>query len=304
MTAAETRTPEHGRLLNAATFAAVGTATLLVAVKAAAWFMTGSVSVLSTLIDSILDVMASLINLFAVRHALVPADAEHRFGHGKAEPIAGLGQAAFIIGSGAYLIFEAASRFAKPQAVAHGTIGIAVMIFAIVATFALVKFQRYVIRRTGSVAISADSLHYVGDVLINGGVIAALVLGELLGWEWIDPLFGAGIAVYLMYTAWRIALQSLNLLMDRELPDAARARIMQIATAHPDVTAAHDLRTRSSGTHNFIQLHLEMDGSMSLTRAHQISDEVETRIREAFPNSEVIIHEDPDDITEDRTRFT
>lgn len=304
MTTAEVPAPGHSRLLKAATYAAVGTASVLVVVKVAAWLLTGSVSILSTLIDSILDVAASLLNLFAVRHALVPADAEHRFGHGKAEPIAGLGQAAFIIGSGAYLIFEAASRFVQPQAVAHGTAGIGVMIFAIVATIALVKFQRYVIRRTGSVAISADSLHYVGDVLINGGVIVALVLGGALGWEWIDPLFGAAIALYLMYTAWRIAARSLNLLMDRELADDDRARIMQIATAHPDVTAAHDLRTRSSGTLTFIQLHLEMDGSLSLSRAHEISDEVEARIREAFPNSEVIIHEDPDDITEDRGRFS
>ncbi len=303
MSTAAIPAPHNARLMKAATFAAVGTAALLVAVKAAAWFLTGSVSVLSTLIDSILDVGASLINLFAVRHALVPADAEHRFGHGKAEPIAGLGQAAFIIGSGGFLLFEAGSRLAHPKAVAHEALGIGVMIFAIVATVALVKFQRYVIRRTGSVAISADSLHYVGDVLINGGVIAALVLGRAFGWQWIDPVFGAGIALYLMYTAWKIAVQSLNLLMDRELPDEARARIMAIATAHPEVTAAHDLRTRSSGTRTFIQLHLEMPGSLTLSRAHKIADEVEKRIQAAFPNSEVIIHEDPDDIVEDRGRF-
>lgn len=304
MSTAAIPAPRHARLMKAATFAAVGTAALLVTVKAAAWFLTGSVSILSTLIDSILDVGASLINLFAVRHALVPADAEHRFGHGKAEPIAGLGQAAFIIGSGAFLLFEAGSRFVNPMAVVHEALGIGVMVFAIVATIALVKFQRYVIARTGSIAISADSLHYVGDVLINGGVIAALVLGRAFGWQWIDPLFGAGIALYLMYTAWKIAAQSLNLLMDRELPDEARARIMAIATGHPDVTSAHDLRTRSSGTHTFIQLHLEMPGTLTLSRAHKIADEVERRIREAFPNSEVIIHEDPDDIVEDRSRFS
>lgn len=294
---------QHARLLKAATFAAVATALVLVLVKAAAYFFTGSISVLSTLIDSMLDVMASLINLFAVRHALVPADEEHRFGHGKAEPIAGLAQAAFIIGSGAFLLFEAGSRFVHPRIVEHETIGIVVMIFAIAATVALVKFQRYVIRRTGSVAISADSLHYVSDVLINGGVIAALVVGTLFDAPWVDPLFGAAIALYIMYTAWKIVAQSVNLLMDRELPVAARKRIMEIATSHAEVTAAHDLRTRSSGTHTFIQLHLEMNGDMTLSRAHRISDEVESQIRAAFPNSEVIIHEDPDDITEDRSGY-
>jgi ferrous-iron efflux pump FieF len=295
---------QHARLLKAATFAAVAVAVVLVIVKAAAYVFTGSVSILSTLIDSMLDVMASLVNLFAVHHALVPADAEHRFGHGKAEPIAGLAQAAFIIGSGAFLTFEAGSRFVHPRIVEHETTGVVVMIFAIVATIALVKFQRYVIRRTGSVAISADSLHYVSDVLINGSVIAALVIGRLLDLPWIDPLFGAAIALYIIYTAWHIVAQSVNLLMDRELSDAARARIMKIATAHPDVTAAHDLRTRSSGTHTFIQLHLEMNGDLTLTRAHEISDEVEAQIRAAFPKSEVIIHEDPDDITEERKRFS
>ena len=295
---------QHARLLQAATFAAVGVALVLVIVKAAAFIFTGSVSILSTLIDSMLDVMASLVNLFAVRHALVPADAEHRFGHGKAEPIAGLAQSAFIIGSGAFLMFEAGSRFVHPHLVEHEAGGTGVMIFAIAATVALVKFQRYVIRRTGSVAISADSLHYVSDVLINGAVIAALVIGNFLDLPWIDPLFGAAIALYIVYTAWHIVTRSVNLLMDRELPESARAQIMKIATAHPEVTAAHDLRTRSSGTHTFIQLHLEMNGDMSLTRAHRISDEVESQIRAAFPNSEVIIHEDPDDITEDSKRFS
>ena len=295
---------QHARLLKTATIAAVAVALVLVIVKAVAYVFTGSVSILSTLIDSMLDVMASLVNLFAVHHALVPADAEHRFGHGKAEPIAGLAQAAFIIGSGAFLIFEAGSRFVHPHVIEHEMGGIAVMIFAIAATIALVKYQRYVIRRTGSVAISADSLHYVSDVLINGGVIAALVIAPLLDLPWIDPLFGTAIALYIIHTAWHIVARSVNLLMDRELPEEARARIMKIATGHPEVTAAHDLRTRSSGTHTFIQLHLEMDGDMSLTRAHRISDEVESQIRDAFPNSEVIIHEDPDDITEDSKRFS
>jgi len=295
---------ESARLLKAATYASVATAGTLIAFKAAAWGMTGSVSVLSSLVDSLLDIMASAINLFAVSHALQPADAEHRFGHGKAEPIAGLGQAAFIIGSGLFVLFEVVDRLLHPQPIEHGTAGIMVMLFSIALTVLLVWFQRHVVRKTESVAISADSLHYVTDVLTNGSVIVALALGAGLGWHWVDPLFGAGIAAYIVYSAWKIAVGSLNLLMDRELSNEARARIYEIATAHPGVTSAHDLRTRSSGRHTFIQLHLEMDGSMSLNQAHQISDEVEARIRAAFPNAEVIIHEDPDNIVERRARFT
>lgn len=296
--------PASARLLKLATSASVGTAGTLVLVKAAAWTMTGSVSVLSSLVDSLLDIFASAINLYAVRQALQPADAEHRFGHGKAEAIAGLGQAAFIVGSGFYVGFEVVRRVIHPQSIGHGTVGIAVMLFSIVMTVALVWFQRYVVRKTASVAITADSLHYVSDVLTNGGVIVALLLAAELGWPLADPLIGAAIAAYIIYSAWTIAMQSLDLLMDRELPDEARERIFKIATSHPGVTSAHDLRTRSSGRHTFIQLHLEMDGSMTLTRAHEISDAVEARIKDAFPEAEVIIHEDPSNIVEPRARFS
>lgn len=296
--------PEMARLLKAATYASVATAGTLIVVKAMAWGLTGSVSVLSSLVDLLLDIMASAINLYAVRHALQPADAEHRFGHGKAEAIAGLGQAAFIVGSGVYVTYEVIQRLINPQPVTHGMIGIAVMLFSIVMTIALVLFQRYVVRRTASVAITADLLHYVSDVLTNGSVIVALILASSLGWHLVDPLFGAGIAAYIIYSAWTIAAQSLNLLMDRELSDEARERIFKIATSHPGVTSAHDLRTRSSGRHAFIQLHLEMDGSMTLNRAHEISDAVEASIKAEFPDAEVIIHEDPDNIVERRARFS
>lgn len=304
MTVTATTSPETARLLKRATYASVATAGILIGVKAVAWGMTGSVSVLSSLVDSMLDIIASVINLVAVRHAITPADAEHRFGHGKAEPLAGLGQAAFIIGSGLFVVFEVVDRLLHPQPIEHGTAGIAVMVFSIAMTILLVSYQRYVVRRTQSVAITADSLHYVSDVLTNGSVIVALVLVGWLGLHWVDPLFGAGIAAYIVYSAWTIAAQSLNLLMDRELSDEARARIFEIATAHPGVTSAHDLRTRSSGRHTFIQLHLEMDGSMSLNQAHKISDEVEAQIRAAFPDAEVIIHEDPDNLVEKRAQFT
>jgi ferrous-iron efflux pump FieF len=286
-----------------ATYASVATAVILIAVKLVAWLYTDSISLLSTLIDSVLDVFASLINLAAVRHALTPADKEHRFGHGKAEPLAALGQAAFISGSALFLIFEAGHRLFDPEPLAHTTLGIWVMVFAIAATFVLTRFQAYVVRKTGSMAIRADSLHYVGDLLVNAAVIVALLLVAELGWLWVDSVFGLAIAVYISTNAWRIARGAYDMLMDRELPDDERQRIKEIVMAHPRVIDLHDLRTRSSGPYAFIQIHLELDGAMSLLESHEIADQVEARIREAFPEAEVLIHQDPHGIEESRVHF-
>ena len=290
-------------LVRLATYASVVTALVLILAKVVAYLLTDSVSLLSTLLDSLLDVAASLLNLLAVRHALTPADREHRFGHGKAEPLAGLGQATFITGSAIFLLFEAGQRFIDPRPLHNTTVGIAVMVFSIVATVALVVFQRHVIRRTGSVAIRADSLHYVGDVMVNGSVILALVLTAQLGWSSIDAIFGLGIAFYIVFTAWQIARASFDMLMDRELPDADRRRIREIALAHPQVTALHDLRTRAAGPNVFVQLHLEMDGRLSLFDAHAVADAVEVEVMQAFPGAEVIIHQDPAGIREERPKF-
>jgi len=289
---------EAARLMRLATYASVTVASFLILVKLGAWLYTDSISLLSTLIDSLLDVVASLINLFAVRHALVPADREHRFGHGKAEPLAALGQSAFIAGSALFLVFEAGHRLFDPRPVLHSEIGIAVMVVAIVVTFALTRFQAHVVRQTGSVAIQADSLHYVGDMLVNGAVIVALLLASELGWAVADPLFGLAIAGYIMFNAWRIARGSLDMLMDRELPEAERRRIREIALANPDVADLHDLRTRSSGRRTFIQVHIEMDGNLTLFNAHRVADEVEAALRAAFPGAEVIIHQDPHGLDE------
>jgi ferrous-iron efflux pump FieF len=293
----------QAHLMRNATYASLAVAVVLIAVKTAAWFLTDSVSVMSSLLDSLLDAAASLVNLLAVRQALTPADHEHRFGHGKAEPLAGLAQAAFIAGSAVLLALEAIRRFSSPQPVAHGEVGIAVMLFAIVLTIALVTYQRHVIKQTGSVAIDADSLHYRGDLLLNGSVILSIVLSMWLGWPIIDPLFGLLVGVYILYSARKIMLLSLDRLMDRELPDAERQRIRDIALRHPEVLAVHDLRTRSAGLDVFIQMHLEMDGEMTLRRSHDIADEVERDILAAFPNAEVIIHQDPAGIEEPRRSF-
>ena len=291
------------RLMRSATYASVATASVLIVVKLAAWVTTDSLSMLSTLVDSLLDVAASLVNLVAVRHALTPPDREHRFGHGKAEPLAALGQAAFIAGSAVFLLFEAIHRLYVPREVMHSDVGIGVMIFAIVVTFALTRYQAYVVRKTGSLAIQADSLHYLGDLLVNVSVIVALLLVSQLGWVHADPLIGLGIVAYIVFNAWRIAKGALDMLMDHELPDEERQRIREIARAHPDVRDLHDLRTRASGPTLFIQLHLELDGGMSLSRAHEISDTVEAEIAAAFPGAEVLIHQDPHGLEEPRTRF-
>lgn len=292
-------TPERaGRLIKLATTASVATAAVLVGAKLFAWMLTDSVSLLSSLVDSAMDVLASLVNYFAVRHALQPADREHRFGHGKAEPLAALGQAAFITGSGIFIVIEAGHRIVQPRLIDYGTVGIAVMGFAIVVTAGLISFQRYVIKRTDSTAIRADSLHYMTDVLVNGSVIVSLLLVTRFGWYLADSIFAIAIAGYIIYSAWRIVRVALDKLMDRELPDEDRERIKAVALAHPEVANLHDLRTRSSGVRAFIQLHLEMKGSLSLNRAHEISDEVEAEILRAFPNAEVIIHEDPEGLEE------
>jgi len=294
---------DAARLMRAATYASVAVAATLIAVKIVAWVVTDSVSLLSTLIDSLLDLAASLVNLLAVRHALTPPDREHRFGHGKAEPLAALGQSTFIAGSAIFLVIEAIHRLYNPQALEHGNVGIGVMIFAIVITFALTRFQAHVVRKTGSMAIKADSLHYLSDLLVNGAVIVAFILVTEFGWLHADPLIGLAIAAYILKCAWTIARGAYDMLMDRELPDAERTRIEEIVLGHPDVVALHDLRTRASGPLTFIQVHLEMDGDMSLYKAHVISDSVEAQLREAFPGAEVIIHQDPHGIEENRASF-
>ncbi len=295
--------PEADRLRRRATYASVALALLLVAVKLAAWLDTGSVALLSSVVDSMLDAAAAAVNLLAVRHALTPADREHRFGHGKAEPLAVLGQSAFITGSALLLLAEAVRRLLQPAAVHNPPLGVAVMVFSIMVTVALVAYQRHVVRRTGSIAISADELHYRGDVILNASVIAALVLGGFFGLPILDPLFGAAIGLWIIWSALGLARLSLTQLMDQELPDDERERIREIAQSHPEVAAAHDLRTRVAGPTAFIQLHIEMDGAMSLIRAHEISDEVEAELRAAYPNAEVIIHQDPEGIEEPRSRF-
>ena len=283
---------QRRRLLRLATTASVITASLLILAKLVAWLLTGSVSVLASLVDSLMDAMASLLNLFAVRYSLQPADAEHRFGHGKAESLAGLGQAAFIAGSAVFLVLESIDRLLHPQPLSALPIGMAVIVFAMVATVALVAIQRHVIRRTGSTAVKADSLHYLTDLITNASILLALFLGAM-GWPGLDPWFALGIAVYILSSAWRIGREAIQLLMDRELPSEMRRRIVELAYAPPEVRGVHDLRTRQAGHVYFVELHLELDDDLPLSEAHRIADRVEDEVRRSIPGSQVMIHQDP-----------
>lgn len=306
-TSADTKaasTPEQsGRLLRAASRLSVLVAVVLITVKAYVWFRTGSVAMLSSLVDSLMDAGASVLNLIAIRHALTPADAEHRFGHGKAEALAGLGQSAFIAGSAGFLVFEASKRLMQPVPIEHGMLGILVMVISIALTLGLVLFQRYVIRRTGSLAVSADSLHYAGDLLTNLAVIVAFVLATQFALPIADPLLALAIAAYILYSAWQILRDAYDHLMDRELPDDVRENIRRVVLTHPEVRSLHDLRTRASGAGVFIQLHLEMDGDISLVDAHRIADQVESSLRAVYPGAEIIVHQDPAGIDERRPEF-
>lgn len=288
----------NGRLMRLATYASVSVAVTLIALKTGAWIMTESIAMLSTLVDSLLDALASIVNLIAVRHALTPADREHRFGHGKAEALAALAQAAFIAGSAFLLLFHAGERLLHPRLLVAPEVGIVVMLVSIVLTLALVLFQMFVVRRTRSVAIAADSLHYKGDILVNIAVIVALLLGGWFGWLYADPLFGTAIAIYIFYNAWLIVREALDMLMDRELPEEDRQSIRRIAMSHPEVSSLHDLRTRRSGPFSFIQFHLVLDAELTLLKAHEIADAVEIEVRQAFPGAEVLIHQDPTGIFE------
>ena len=282
----------NDKLLRLATYASVATAAVLVVAKLGAWFATGSVSIMASLVDSLMDAGASLVNLFAVRYSLQPADQEHRFGHGKAEALAGLGQATFVAGSAIFLLLHAIGRLANPPALENIGIGLGLMTFAIFATLLLLTVQRYVVRRTGSTAIRADAIHYATDLATNGATVLALVLASQ-GWPGLDPIFGIGIACYILYMASRIGLDSVRHLMDEELPQEQLDAIREIVIATPGVLGLHGLRTWQSGQRKVIQLHLELDPDIPLHEAHRISVDAEQRLLRQEPGADITIHEDP-----------
>ena len=295
--------PDGSLLMKSATYAAVSVAVILVGIKLWAWLLTGSVAMLGSLVDSALDTMVSALNLAAVHAAVTPADREHRFGHGKAEAVAGLMQALVISGSALFLIVQSVQRIITPEPVERGVIGIGVMVVSIVLTLGLVAWQRYVINRSRSLAIKAENLHYASDLLMNFGVIVALLVTGLFGIPYVDPVIAIVIAGVLLNGARNIASQSFDMVMDKEFPEEDRQKIKDLVLAHDEVVAMHDLRTRSSGTVSFIQFHIELNPEMTLVESHKISDEVEALVAEIFPHSEILIHQDPYGIPEERVEF-
>jgi len=283
---------ESERLLKLATRASVTTAVILIIAKLIAYWQTDSVSILASLVDSLMDAAASIINLLAVAYALAPPDEEHRYGHGKAESLAGMAQATFIAGSGLFLIVEAIQRLINPQPIESFNVGMGVMIFSIIATIILLTIQRHVIAKTNSTAIRADALHYKTDLFTNAAIVVALILSQF-GWLGIDPLFALAIAAYILYSSWEIGSEAVHDLLDRELPEEKRQQIIDIAKGHTDVHGMHDLRTRLSGRTEFIQMHIELDDDLPLIEAHDIADQIEDEILRAIPTADVVIHLDP-----------
>jgi cation diffusion facilitator family transporter len=290
-----TSSPEHARLLRLATRASVAVACTLIVAKAIAWWLSGSVSMLAGLTDSALDGVTSLLNLLAVHYALRPADDDHRYGHGKAESLAGMAQALFIGGSAVLIAFQAYERIQHPEPLGAPWISIGVIIFSLLLTVALLVLQHRVIKQTGSNAVRADSLHYRSDLLLNGSILVALMLAGF-GWHQLDAWFGLGIAGYILWSAIQIARESFSVLMDEELPTDVSQHMLELACSVPGVLGAHDLRTRISGNHWFVQLHLELPGELTLSVAHGISDQAADAIHKAYPRAEVLVHADPQEV--------
>lgn len=283
---------EHQRLLRLATRASLTVASILVLSKALAWWLSGSVSLLAGLTDSALDAVASFLNLLAVHYALRPADDDHRFGHGKAEALAGMAQALFIGGSAVLIGVQAVERLYTPQPLGDTSIGIAVMLLSLVLTVALLALQHKVVRLTGSTAVRADSLHYRSDLLLNGSILLALLLARF-GWPQLDALFGLGIAFYILWSALQIARESTAILMDKALPGDVGEDMAALVLAVAGVKGVHDLRTRASGNQWFVQLHLELPGHLPLHEAHGLCVEASRVIRQRYPQADVMVHADP-----------
>jgi len=285
---------QRSRLTTSAAMASSALAIILIALKAYAALQTSSMAMLGSLTDSSLDLVASLIVLLAVRIAAAPADQEHRFGHGKAEALAALVQVIIITMSAIFIAYRAIQRLLSGAGTADAELGIGVSIAAIVLTLALITYQRHVVRTTGSLAIGTDRLHYSSDLLLNGSVIVALALEQYAGLTGADAVFGVLIAAWLLWGAWSASGQALHQLMDREWPDELRERFLAAAKDYPELAGLHDLRTRSSGTHNFAQFHVWVPGDWTVQQAHDRLDAAEEALQARFPGTEILIHVDPE----------
>ncbi|GIU22517.1 iron transporter [Shewanella colwelliana] len=287
-----TDTSQYDFWVKLASRAAVATAFTLIIIKLAAWMYSGSASMLASLTDSFADALASIVNFIAIRYAIVPADKDHRYGHGKAEPLAALAQPAFILGSAFLLLFHGGDRLINPAPVQHAMIGVVVSVIAIILTFALVMLQKRAVAATSSTVVEADALHYKSDLFLNAAVLLALVLSQF-GWWWADGLFAVLIALFIGQQALGLGYRSAQSLLDRELDADTKLKIVQALEQDPRINGFHDLRTRESGKTTFVQCHLELDGRLTLLEAHAIADAAEARVRHLFEDVEVLIHQDP-----------
>ncbi|HEX4873581.1 MAG TPA: cation diffusion facilitator family transporter [Sphingorhabdus sp.] len=277
-----------------AAIASVAMALFLTVLKSWAAIETGSVALLGSLADTGFDLLASLLTLFSVRYAAMPADDDHRFGHGKAEALSALVQVMLVTVSALFIGWRAVVRLGSGASTEHPEMGIGVSLVAIAATLALLAYQHHVIKKTGSVAIHGDHLHYQGDLLLNIAVIIALALDALLNVRGADPLFGIAIALWLLWGAWRAASLALDQLLDKEWPLEKRQRFIEVAMRHPELRGIHDMRTRSAGAHDFCQFHVWVDPNMTVLQAHEVMDEIEAELMREFPGVEVLIHPDPE----------
>lgn len=271
----------------------VATATILIIVKAIAWRASDSVAILASLSDSALDLVASLITLFAVRYAAEPPDAEHRFGHGKAEAFSSLMQGGLVFASGALIGREAFDALMHPRPVEHGLAGVIVMIVSIVLTLCLITAQTRVLKASGSIAIAGDRAHYAADLGSNAVALVGVAAASWLGLSWVDAAAGLVVALWLIWGAVGVFRDASNQLLDHELPEDDRAKILALATADPRILGVHQLRTRASGPYVHIQMHADLDADIALADAHTIMVEAENRLLEAFPAADILIHPDP-----------
>lgn len=291
----------RSKLATRAAVASVAVALLLLTLKGWAALSTGSMAMLGSLADTGLDVIASLVTLTGIRIAALPADSDHRFGHGKAEALVALFQVVLIAGSALWIGYTSIERLMAGAATDAAELGIGVSLVAVAATLALIAYQRSVVARTGSVAIAADRAHYQSDLLLNGSVIAALVLDQYAALVGADAVFGLGIAAWLLFGAWRSSGHSINQLMDREWPEAQRDAFLAAAGEYPELSGLHDLRTRTSGSHHFVQFHVWVPGEWTVREAHDRLDAVEEALQARFPRTEILIHLDPHGHTDRET---
>lgn len=294
---------DHNFLKKTAVSASVGLAVLLSLIKTFGALSTGSLAILSSLIDSLSDVFASCISFIAVKFSVKPATAEHRYGYGHAESISALIQAAFVAGSGLFVMYDGINRFLNPAPLQQTDMGLIIMVLSLLLTLGLIIFQKYVADKTNSIAIKADSAHYTVDVLTNAAIIVSLLVVKYFQIAWFDTLTAFLISAYLIYNAYHLALEALADLTDRELDESVRKQVVDIILNSEGIDGFHDLRTRSVGNVYYIEIHLELDGNLTLNQTHTFTDQVEDKIKQTFPNAQVIIHQDPYGLHENRLDY-